>query len=228
MTTATRILIALSFLLAVSAPTYGTNHVGFTDIIIDPGPVGTTGTSLVVSVPDLIGLQFDGSPFAWNFVFSDMKHLEINAAAGYHVSLEIPLPPGTVTQEPTLDQAYFSDENGEPIPGITTSADAFTDFGVLAVYSLSTPFHTPISFSHHDIHMVGQLPNISGVVGNGLLQTPQIYFNLLTNEGDPGTLQVGEWGPELHAVPEPTTFTLSIVALTGLITTLCRRQRRRR
>jgi hypothetical protein len=91
-------------------------------IIIDPGQVGSTFTSLTIPFDDLNGMQLDGSPIVldFDFVFADMKFLEVGflpntPVNGVYVEVVLFLDAALEDENLSLPDGFLSDVNGDPL-----------------------------------------------------------------------------------------------------------------
>ena len=153
--------------------------------LLDPNIILTTPTIFTYDfiIPEItVGLN------EWDFVFEDMKHLEM-------AQLEKIWLPDSGMSDMTLQ---FSDENGTLIgPVITNPVDI--GGGVIE----HTP-DSPFDLTAHDLHFSGI--SSSAIPGGG--EGKIIFFA--------ESLEVGDWNEATTAVPEPSTILLLGTGLFGL------------
>src|SRR5210317_626500 len=68
-------LLSAMFAIALSAIFVSSVHAITIDI--DPGNVGDSPGSVILTSTDILGLPADGRTVEWDFVFSDMKYVEL-------------------------------------------------------------------------------------------------------------------------------------------------------
>ena len=185
-------------------------------IFINPGPVGQINTDFQLDVPELVDLQVDGEEFTLDFVFSDMKHLEVDVLNQYAITLSLEMNT-TDLEELTapLEDAYFlPDEESEPILLGTFPSEGSGSNPAIVDYSLATdPSSAPVSFVHNGVHLEGHYPR-SQISSTGVtIVSAHLRFQTSIGIEPFGTLEVGERGPP---VPEPTTLTLATLGLLGM------------
>ena len=179
---------------------------GAATISINPGNVGDTFTQREVAFGDLNGTALGGQQLLLDFVFTDLKYLQVEGTQTIVKVVLITDVPTATTQSLALD-GYLSDIGGASIhtadftsstliAGATVLVDYILDFGPI-----------PTSTQYYDVHFTLNMPTLAGTVTGGSV--------FLSNGKDAEPLEVGQ-------VPEPAT--LSLMALGGLA--MIRRSRR--
>ena len=180
------------------------------NIVVDPGTVESSFQNQTISFTDLNGTNLNGQMLDVDFLFDDMKHLELKfndfIPTNFSYTVQLTLFHNAEIPDP-LPQSlngFLSDKNGNSIatPSILFIGQASTvilDYGLIFIES------SVDSLIHHGIHFDITLPNTIGVVTGGQLD---LEINSPTGE-----ITVGQW----EAIPEPSTlfglFTISGVLL---------------
>jgi hypothetical protein len=196
-------LLAVTALAVVMLAFAGTASAA--TISIDPGNVGDTFTEREVAFGDLNGTALGGQQLLLDFVFTDLKYLQVEGTQTI-VKVVLITDVLTATNLPPALDGYLSDIDGASIhtadftsstlvAGPTIQVDYILDFGPI-----------PTSTQYYDVHFTLNMPTLAGTVTGGSV--------FLSNGKDAEPLEVGQ-------VPEPATMTL--LALGGLA--LLRRKR---
>ncbi len=193
------VLAMCGVLLAASA--------GAAVIPINPGNVGDTFIEREVPFADLNGTALNGQELMLDFVFTDLKYLQVG---GTQTVVEVILITDVAiapNQSPAVD-GYLSDIGGVSIhTADATFSTLLADATIWVDYAL---FFDPIptSTQYYDVHFTLALPTLAGTVTGGSI--------FLSNGKDSEPLEVGS------SVPEPAS--LGLIGLGGLA---LRRRRRR-
>ncbi len=180
------------------------------NIVFDPGTVGSSFQNQTISFTDLNGTNLNGQMLDVDFLFDDMKHLELKfndfipTNFSYSVQLTLFHNAEILDSLPLSVNGFLSDENGNSIAApfilfIGQGPTVSVDYGLAFIES------SVDSLIHHGIHFDITLPNIIGVVTGGQLD--------LEITSPTGEITVGQW----EAIPEPSTlfglFTISGILL---------------
>lgn len=191
------------------------------EITIDPGNVGDTYTERSFGFSELDGALFNGSSYVLDFVFADMKHLEINKTSGFQAAIVLRHNQGQrgPIQSPG-PSGFLSDEFGANIQGPsqtgrTTNSDWYR-------YSLAFFFIPFDEFIFHDVHFTITLAPFELDEEFVSIESASL---ILQSFGDDGFLEVGEWTSDPTDIPEPATLGLFAIGLAGL-GVMTRRRRR--
>ena len=198
-------------------------------IEIDPGNVGDSPGSVTITSPDILDLPADGRTVEWDFVFSDMKYVELTNpfSAGGKKSAAVLLlnfgaefcdvPDCVPFQRPILGTQimYLSDENGAPIPGTGVFDAGVSNGSDTAQYNIfaATDQNNP-TLIYHGLHFNITLPVVDGLAPtevDGLLPTITSATLSLAGAFQPEDRIIGQW------IPIPPALWLFSSGLLGLI-----------
>ncbi|MGB5771338.1 MAG: PEP-CTERM sorting domain-containing protein [Crocosphaera sp.] len=178
------------------------------NIIVDPGTVGSSFQDQIIPFNDLNDTNLNGQVLDVDFLFDDMKHLELNfndfspTEFFYNVRLTLFHNAGTLDPLPPFPTGFLSDENGNSIAMTESVLVGQVPIGSVN-YELSFNENSVDNLIHHDIHFDITLPNVAGMVTGGQLE--------LGITSPTGAITVGEWEP----IPEPSTV-FGLLTISGI------------
>jgi len=188
-------------------------------VAIDPGAVGSSFAFKSIPFTELDGTTAAGQTVDLDFVFSDMKHVELDFFAdpapnfATFAAISLILNFNTTDLPPFLGpiDSYLSDELGNPVLGPSVP-HTYRDIGLAGLVAPQPNHNDHEGLVFHDVHFSFDLANQPGLQVTGA----QLEFTFF----DPpqGDFIVGSW------VPEPATIALAPLAFAAL--TAFRRWRR--
>ena len=207
----TRAKLSICTLIVTLVAAFGllasaTKTVQASPVVIDPGNVGDTFFFNQFTFDEFDGQALDGSQITFDFLFSDMKYLEVVNTFFDSASFRIRFTTnGQVSDPPTAFAnvtGFLSDENGQSILGVSGAGG--TTSGNAGVVSLLFNGLTE-GLIFHDIHFTFDLPTLPG---------RQITGAILQIATDDLSFRVGA---PTQAVPEPSTLTLILLGLAAFV-----------